>query len=80
MRKYLIIGLSYILLILTVFLLYRQNVNLRVDRDMQLENVKAYSAFILRISEGFATLFEVTTQVNPCTPLAPVTTEATLQV
>ena len=44
MRKYLIIGLSYILLILTVFLLYRQNVNLRVDRDMQLENVKAYSA------------------------------------
>lgn len=44
MRKYIIVALSYILLVLIIFLLYRQNVNLRVDRDTQLENVKAYSA------------------------------------
>lgn len=44
MKRFLISVGSYLILGLTIFLLYKSNVSLRADRDQQIENYKAYEA------------------------------------
>lgn len=43
MRKYLIGVISYVLLGLAIFGLCKSNISLRAERDLQMENVKAYA-------------------------------------
>lgn len=44
MKKFLISAVSYLILIIAVVLLFKSNQSLRVDRDLQVANYKAYEA------------------------------------